>query len=135
MERSNQTSLPPFIPTQDIFIQGDLLLLKNKPGITVKKKSSIYGRSSGASTDRSHNINRNLSLTAISGGAKNSHSRNIHRTRDLKAKGSISSGSSYHHTSNGKISTSKTFRAKIGEETERELKLMETIKLLKSENK
>lgn len=80
-------------------------------------------------------MNRNLSLTAISGSSKNPHSRNVNRTRDLKSKGSISSNSSYQHTSTGKMSSSKTFRGKAGEETDRELKLMDTIKMLKGENK
>ncbi|CAI2364415.1 unnamed protein product [Moneuplotes crassus] len=111
---------------------GDLSL--NKPGITVKK-SGIYGRNSGASTDRSHILNRNLSLSGISSQVKGSHSRNLNRTKELKSKGSISSNSSYQNMSNGKLSTCKMLRGKTGEETDRELKLLETIKLLKSENK
>lgn len=107
----------------------------NKPLVSVKKNTTIYGRSSGASTDRTHNLNRNLSLTAISSTSNNQQSRNVNRTRDLKSKGSISSNSSYHHTSTGKMSTSNTFRQTIGDESDRQLKLMENVRILKSENK
>jgi hypothetical protein len=124
--------------TQSIYLfSGRSITPDKKPIINVKKNTNIYGRASGASTDRSHNLNRNLSLTAIaSTGANNTHSRNVNKTRELKSKGSISSSSSYnHHTSNSKMSTSKTFRRTTGEESEKELKLMETVKLLKNENK
>lgn len=119
--------------TQSVYLfSGRSITPDKKPIINVKKNSNIYGRASGASTDRTHNLNRNLSLTAISStGANHAYSRNI------KSKGSISSSSSYnHHTSNSKMSTSKSFRhTTAGEESEKELKLMETVKLLKSENK
>lgn len=53
----------------------------------------------------------------------------------LKSKGSISSSSSYNqHTSNAKVG-SKTFRKVVKEESEHEAKLVETVQLLKNENK
>lgn len=122
------SAVPSSNHTQSVYLFSGRTLNKSK------KSSGAYARPSGASTDRSHNLNRNLSLTAISGTSNNPNSRNINRTRDL-SKGSISSNSSYQHTSTGKMSTSRTFRAKTGEETDKELKLMETVKLLKSENK
>lgn len=127
------TSQPGASQTQSVYLfSGRSVTPDKKPIINVKKSSNIYGRASGASTDRSHNLNRNLSLTAISGtGVTQTYSRN------LKTKGSISSSSSYNHqTSNSKMSTSKSFRhTTAGEESEKELKLMDTIKLLKGENK
>jgi hypothetical protein len=122
--------------TQSVYLfSGRAVTPDKKPIVSMKKNSSSYGRASGASTDRTHNLNRNSSLTAISVSGGATHSRNINRTRDLKSKGSISSNSSYQHTSTGKMSTSKTYRQKSGEETDKEMKLTETVKVLKSENK
>lgn len=82
---------------------------------------------------------RNLSLTAISGSnVSTGHSRNMakkDRMSTLKSKGSISSISSYNqHTSNSKVG-SKTFRKVVKEESESDAKLIETVKMLKNENK
>lgn len=112
---------------------------KTKQIINVKKSTGIYGRSSGASTDRTHNLNRNLSLTAIGGAqADSSQPRNIEkkeRIATLKSKGSISSSSSNNHASNAKTSTSKTIRNTVTDEIEGDSKLLQTVKLLKTENK
>lgn len=127
--------------TQSVYLfSGRSITPDKKPIINVKKNTSIYGRSSGASTDRTHNMNRNLSLTTIGGVATTAvQSRNAvkkDRVAAMKSKGSISSNSSYnHHTSNTKTSTSKTMRNNPGEEGSNELVLLEKIKMLKSENK
>jgi hypothetical protein len=57
------------------------------------------------------------------------------RMSTMKSKGSISSSSSYNqHASNSKVG-SKTFRKVVKEDNENEAKLIETVKLLKNENK
>lgn len=138
--KKTSSGVPTTNHTQSVYLfSGRSITPDKKPLIGVKKNSNIYGRVSGASTDRTHNLNRNMSLTAISGsGMNHSQSRNSskkERMSTLKSKDSISSKSSYnHHTSNTKAS-SKTFRRSTGEDTEKEMKLMETVKLLKTENK
>ena len=126
--------------TQSVYLfAGRSITPDKKQIINVKKNTSIYGRSSGASTDRTHNLNRNLSLTAIGGTpADTSQTRNIEkkdRIATLKSKGSISSNSSNNHASNTKTSTCKTMRNTTADDSETDTKLLQTVKLLKTENK
>ena len=60
---------------------------------------------------------------------------NKDRMSTLKSKGSISSNSSYNqHASNTKVA-SKTFRKVTAEEGDNETKLIESVRILKNENK
>lgn len=125
--------------TQSVYLFSGRSITPDKKQVVNVKNSGIYGRVSGASTDRTHNLNRNLSLTAITGTSVTAgHSRNLAKKdimSTLKSKGSISSSSSYNqHASNTK-GGSKTFRKVIQEDLDNDSKLAETIKVLKNENK
>jgi hypothetical protein len=125
--------------TQSVYLfAGRSITPDKKQIINVKKSTNIYGRASGASTDRSHNLNRNMSLTAISNSATSTtHSRNMHRTKDLKSKGSISStgNPSYKHASNTKIGGSKTFRRQAEDSTDKDLKQTKLTAMYKENEK